>query len=69
MRNTKFLPHEPGSIAAAAVLVAGSDLWGCDDYGSRQSNSSRESPVVPEGAEWMDDKELIRNSGQWVGGH
>lgn len=61
MRETKLLPHEPGSIAGVAALVAGSGLWG--DVGNESAGAL---PLVPEGAEWMDDKELIEK-GQWDG--
>ncbi|KAK8080984.1 hypothetical protein PG997_008802 [Apiospora hydei] len=60
MRDTKFLPHEPGSIAGVATLVAGSGLWG--DAGIERGR--RAGPLVPEGAEWLDDEELVK-VGRW----
>ncbi|KAK8052419.1 hypothetical protein PG993_003804 [Apiospora rasikravindrae] len=56
MRNTKFLPHELGSIAGVATLVAGSGLWG--DAGIERGR--RAGPLVPDGAEWMNDEELVK---------
>ncbi|KAK7955821.1 uncharacterized protein PG986_005043 [Apiospora aurea] len=60
MRDTKFLPHEPGSIAGVAALVAGSGLWG--DAGIERGR--RAGPLVPDGAEWMDDEDLVK-AGRW----
>lgn len=51
MRDTRFLSHKPGSIASAALLVAGSELWDADENGSS---------ILPDGAEWMSDETLIK---------
>ncbi|KAK8043035.1 hypothetical protein PG994_013518 [Apiospora phragmitis] len=52
MRDTNFLPHEPGSIAGVAVLVAGSGLWGDGGDGDeRNGSSSWDTPLVPGDAE------------------
>jgi Protein of unknown function (DUF3433) len=44
---SKTLPHNPCSIAGTASLLAGSEMC-----------SERLSPLLPDGAEWMTDKEL-----------
>ncbi|KAK7926717.1 hypothetical protein PG985_003715 [Apiospora marii] len=60
MRDTRLLPHEPGSIAGMAALLAGSGLWDDGDG----TDGCRDVPLVPEGAEWMNDEELIK-AGRW----
>ncbi|KAK8132137.1 hypothetical protein PG999_000310 [Apiospora kogelbergensis] len=56
MPNTKFLPHEPGSIAGVATLIAGGGMW--DDDGDSSNDQDDATTVLPDGAEWMDDEEL-----------
>lgn len=50
----KLLPHDPGSVAGVAALVAGSDLW---PIGERAAPSS--GPP-----EWMSDED-VQTSGRW----
>ncbi|KAK7910662.1 hypothetical protein PG985_013143 [Apiospora marii] len=54
MPNTKLSPHNPGSIAGVAALIGGSGMW--NDKGD--TGDRDEIPVLPDGAEWMDDDEL-----------
>ncbi|KAK8060737.1 hypothetical protein PG996_010667 [Apiospora saccharicola] len=62
MRDTKLLPHEPGSIAGVATLVAGSGLWG----DGHDESAPHARALVPEGAEWTNDKELTEKA-RWDG--
>ncbi|KAI0149172.1 hypothetical protein BJ166DRAFT_58101 [Pestalotiopsis sp. NC0098] len=49
-----LLPHSPASIAGAAALLAGGELW------KAQEEDRRRALLVPDGAEWIDDGELAR---------
>lgn len=50
----KLLPHDPGSVAGVAALVAGSDLW---------PTGERAAPVSGP-PEWMSDED-VQTSGRW----
>lgn len=50
----KLLPHDPGSVAGVAALVAGSDLW---------AGGERAAPM-PGPPEWMSDED-VQTSGRW----
>lgn len=49
-----LLPHSPASIAGAAALLAGGELW------KAQEEDRRRALLVPDGAEWIGDVELAR---------
>ncbi|ROW18142.1 hypothetical protein VPNG_00173 [Cytospora leucostoma] len=49
----KLLPHDPGSVAGVAALVAGRDLW-----------SGERAALVPAAPEWMSDED-VQTSGLW----
>ncbi|KAH8668581.1 hypothetical protein BX600DRAFT_259514 [Xylariales sp. PMI_506] len=57
MRTKCLLPHNPCSIAGVAALLAGGELW-------KANNESRRGLVIPNGVEWMSDRE-VRGRGLW----
>ncbi|KAI1880268.1 hypothetical protein JX265_001889 [Neoarthrinium moseri] len=59
MRTRGILPHNPSSIAGAATLLAGGELWKGDD-------EQRRGLFMPSEAAWRSERELKRQ-GLWAG--
>jgi hypothetical protein len=59
MRTGALLPHNPSSIAGAAALLAGGELW-------RREGVPGRGLIIPEGLEWAKVRE-VKRKGVWKG--
>ncbi|KAK8010068.1 hypothetical protein PG990_009033 [Apiospora arundinis] len=65
MPHKKLLPHPPASIAGTAVMLARSGLWGRGGGGGG-FDGEEESPLLQDGAEWLDDDDIIKPLERWM---